>query len=121
MRALPLVVACLAAPAQPARNTADILNRTRARLLETLDHLPKYPCMQSLDRTVYLRPVAWPSCGSVAVAGLASQLELSSRDRLNLDVAVTSTGREIYSWSGAAQFQAENPARIIGPGAIGTG
>jgi hypothetical protein len=95
--------------------------RARTKLLETLSRLPRYTCMQSLYRSVYRRAVQWPSCDGPAPGLPDSELQLESTDRLNLDIAVSSNGREIYSWAGAEKFQTEDVVRIIGTGAIGTG
>ncbi len=125
MRAAVLVVAALTACAQPQTDPGEVLHRARARILETIDRLPKYTCVQTVNRSSYERRHPYRSCRDVParqeIVYSDSDLSLVATDRLRLDVAVSDTGREIFSWAGADRFESGSIPQIIGGGVIGTG
>jgi hypothetical protein len=109
---------------QDEQNPRDLLLRIRDRLKQTVDRLPKYLCTQTVDRREY-RPVLSEPVSSCA--RLLDQrkspdwiVELSSSDRLHLDVAV-STGNEMYSWAGTGRFDDADLTDLVPHGAVSTG
>jgi len=102
-----------------------LLRQARTRIAEDLAKLPKYTCVQSIQRARYelfygTRP---KRCGEVAKSRGAreqARLLLVWTDRFKLDVTV-SEGTEIFSWAGARQFQSEDVQDIIGGGLTGSG
>jgi len=100
-----------------------LLNQARAKILENIKRLPKYTCLQTVQR---FRFEAFPrvrvsSCGYVQDRMKAQpSMKLAWTDRFKLDVTV-SEGAEIFSWAGAQQFQSEYVEKIVGGGMTGTG
>ncbi len=94
-----------------------LIESTRAQVLSDLQKLPKYTCVQTVNRARYefvnnvpgrcvidprmARPLAW-------------------MDRYKLDVTI-SENAEIFSWAGARRFEAEDAQDIVGGGLTGTG
>jgi len=104
---------------------AALLDRARAKIVENIERLPKYTCLQTVHRSRFqlFRAVQVSSCGQVTVSSAAKirpQLLLAWTDRFKLDVTV-SDGAEIFSWAGARQFQSEDVEKIVGAGMAGTG
>lgn len=102
-----------------------LLNQARAKIVENIQRLPKYSCLQTVHRSRFqLFPaVKVTSCGPAAISTVAKirpQLMLAWTDRFKLDVTV-SDGAEIFSWAGARQFQSEDLEKIVGAGMAGTG
>jgi len=116
-----VLLAAVTLAAQTPSAPADLLARVRARLAPALDHLPDYTCVQTLDRRHFERTVAWRSCQGLDANQDPSKLVLVTSDRLRLDVAVTTSGREIYSWAVAREFGSERLQDLVGTGALGTG
>jgi hypothetical protein len=101
---------------------AALLNQARAKIVENVEKLPKYTCIQMVHRS---RHEAFPAvrvsgCGYVLDPDFAQRLWLSWTDRFKLDVTV-SQGAEIFSWVGARRFQSEDVDQIVGGGMTGTG
>jgi hypothetical protein len=100
-----------------------LLNQARAKVLENLERLPKYTCLQTVRRS---RFEAFPTvrangCGPAeGWAKLQQRLALVWTDRFKLDVTI-SQGAEIFSWAGARRFQSEDVQEIVGGGMTGTG
>jgi len=102
-----------------------LLNQARAKILENIQRLPKYTCLQTVQRSRFeMYPAARViSCGRVEIPSAAKiqpRLMLAWTDRFKLDVTV-SDGAEIFSWPGARQFQSEDVEKIVGAGMAGTG
>ena len=99
-----------------------LLNKARAKILENTRRLPKYTCVQSVQRSRFEEPPAIhvKGCDAVESPGMATRMILFWADRLKLDVTV-SAGQEIFSWVGARTFQSGDLEDIIGGGMTGTG
>ena len=118
MRALPsLLLAAAVLHAQPAD---EILALARHKIIDALDRLPKYTCVETLNRDYFKRTAPWPTC-SGPPPDEPSVLERSFTDRFRLDVTVTAEGREIYSWAGAREFDANSLKQLVARGAVSTG
>jgi hypothetical protein len=96
----------------------DLLDRVRAKVVDSLKRLPRYMCTETIDRFQFdgSEPVQPGDCernGNRAN-------HLVSSDRLRLDVAV-GTDAEMFSWTGALQFDDHDLRDIVQEGAISTG
>ena len=108
---------------QTAPDPADVLRRARANINAATARLPKYACVQTIDRAYYAPAMpnhGDPSCGQMAADKKKNPLRLDVSDRLRLDVA-QGEEREIDSWAGAARFDTADIGRIVNRGPIGTG
>ncbi len=101
----------------------ELFNKVRARVLDDVSHVPRYTCVQTVNRAQY-RPQysEKSSCRSIIAARrqLASPGYLIVRDRLRLDVAVVD-GAETFSWAGARQFETSHVDELVKSGATGSG
>lgn len=108
---------------QTALDPADVLRRARANINAATARLPKYACVQTIDRAYYAPAMpnhGDPSCGQMAADKKKNPLRLDVSDRLRLDVA-QGEEREIDSWAGAGRFDTADIDRIVNRGPIGTG
>ncbi len=102
----------------------DLLRRVRARVLDDVSRVPRYTCVQTVDRSRYI-PVQARKPESCSYVSAARKQLLSPgypvwRDRLRLDVAVVK-GSEIFSWAGAGRFETGHIDDLVPTGAAGTG
>ncbi|SPF42599.1 conserved hypothetical protein [Candidatus Sulfopaludibacter sp. SbA4] len=102
-----------------------LLQQARAKIVESVEKLPKYTCVQTVHRSrfevFYGRKAS--GCGHVEEAGAANRgpmVLLAWRDQFKLDVTI-SQGTEIFSWAGAQVFQSADVQEIVGGGLTGTG
>jgi hypothetical protein len=115
--------------ASTAASTADpepqeLFRQVRARVLDDVSHVPRYTCVQTVNRAQF-RPQygARPAgCRSLIAARkqFSSPGYLIVRDRLRLDVAVVD-GAETFSWAGARQFETSHVDDLVKSGATGSG
>lgn len=103
-------------------DSAALLDQARAKIVENVEKLPKYTCIQSVHRA---RQETFPAlqvsgCGYVQDPSIVQHMWVAWTDQFKLDVTV-SRGTEIFSWVGARQFQSEEINRIVGGGMTGTG
>jgi hypothetical protein len=100
----------------------ELLDRTRANVVDNLKRYPRYVCVQTVTRSEYQLPPAGSSCASVLAnrdRKIANRI-LRWHDRLRLDVAVGEQS-DMYSWAGASQFQSEDVSQIVAHGTSGSG
>ena len=99
-----------------------LLNQARARIVENTKKLPKYTCVQSVQRSRFdaIPAIRVSDCGYVQDPQIEPRLMLAWTDRFKLDVTI-SQGEEIFSWVGAQRFQSEDVDKIVGGGMTGTG
>ena len=86
--------------------------------------MPRYVCVETIDRSYFSRkepPESPPSCEQIAVDRKKGRysLKLDATDRLRVSVAVPQ-GREIFSWTGIAPYS-HGVEDILQAGPIGTG
>ncbi|MBZ5622508.1 MAG: hypothetical protein LAQ69_27805 [Acidobacteriia bacterium] len=110
---------------QAARDPDDVLSQVRAKLRSMTERLPKYTCVQTVERRYFKHgdhKGAGPSCDQIIGDRKAGRykLQLYATDRLRLDVA-EAEGREIVSWAGAGKFDSRTVDEIVGEGPTGTG
>lgn len=106
---------------------ANVLLRAKAKVAERSAKLPRYTCMEDVER-YYYRPVGRTLPG--ACSALITQrpepsvnlsLRLSASDRLRMNVALVDNN-EIYSWAGASRFGDDDSIeKLVRGGPIGTG
>jgi hypothetical protein len=100
----------------------EILVQLRAKVLDTVRSLPKFMCTETVERYRYRsdfrRHLA--ACDQPSTGDFAPKRELSSSDRLRLDVAIAPT-REIFSWHGADRFDDRDLLDMVDEGAVSTG
>jgi hypothetical protein len=96
---------------------AALLNHAREKIVENIERLPKYTCLQTVHR---LRFEAVPASRVPSCSGAGHAMMLAWTDRFKLDVTV-SEGAEIFSWAGDQRFQSEYVEKIVGGGMTGTG
>src|SRR5580704_548741 len=129
MRALALLVLSTAGLGR-AQDSSEVLARAREKLLGSIHSLPRYTCIETIDREYFsqLKPRALslteapaPSCKQL-MPRTVDQLPLFLTDRLRLEVAVID-GKEVFSWPGASEFERYVGDVVDGPfgtGAFGT-
>jgi hypothetical protein len=98
-----------------------LLNQARAKIVENIERLPKYTCVQTVRRYRYQAvPAVRVNGCDFNPADIDPRLVATWRDQFKLDVTV-SQGAEIFSWVGAQRFQTEDVQKIVGGGMTGTG
>jgi hypothetical protein len=110
---------------QAARDPDDVLAQVRAKLRSMALRLPRYTCVQTVERSYFKHAEhngPPPSCDQISGDRKMgrNKLQLYASDRLRLDVAVAE-GREIVSWAGAGKFDSRSVDEIVGEGPTGTG
>lgn len=112
-----------AAAVWAAESTAQALfNSVRAKVVENVQKFPRYTCVQTVTRNMYVMPEAGSSCANVIAArgrNLADRRVLW-HDRLRLDVAVGEKS-EMFSWAGASSFESGDITQLVARGASGSG
>jgi hypothetical protein len=115
--------------AATAASTADLeaqelFQKARAKVLENVSRVPRYTCVQTVERAQYrpqygTKPV---NCRAMIAARkqLVSPGYLIRRDRLRLDVAVVD-GAETFSWAGARRLETSHIDELVGSGSTGSG
>ena len=117
-----LVVFLLAAAlyGQTEPDPAEVLKAAQAKVLEAMKRLPKYACIETIER-LYYAPVK-PKHITTPCEETAGEkpMRLTATDRLRLDVA-QGEEYEIYSWPGASHFDLTEIDRIVDRGPFGSG
>src|SRR5580700_3794463 len=106
---------------------ADLLSRASEKVLRSIRRLPKYTCLETIDRTFYvpspeeLRPHAMTEAPADAcLVNRAGHPSLDAKDRLRVEVAEAG-GDEIHSWPGASRFDTRSIGQMIPFGPVSTG
>lgn len=106
-------------------NPKRLLLEVRRTVMLTIERLPKYMCMETVDRTTF-RPqeeIANESCDDLTNRKRQQnpvRVRKYTADRLRLDVAISSND-EMYSWAGENHFQDKSLAALVHGGATSTG
>jgi hypothetical protein len=115
--------------AATAARTADpdpqeLFRQVRARVLDDIGHVPRYTCVQTVNRAQYRPQYGVKPAGCRAMIAARRQLTSSGylivRDRLRLDVAVVD-GAETFAWAGARRFETSHVDDLVTSGATGSG
>ncbi|HWB98774.1 MAG TPA: hypothetical protein VG672_18825, partial [Bryobacteraceae bacterium] len=102
---------------------AALLERARAKIVENIQRLPKYACLQTVhrSRSQTIPSVKMRSCGDWDDrAKMRWPLMLAWTDRFKADVTV-SGGTEVFSWAVPQRFQSEDVEKILSRGMTGSG
>ena len=114
----------LSGSAQQSPDPAAVLQRTGERLLDDLDRMPRYTCVQTITRTYYeAKPVfRRPTCSALIAAHDTRKRtpRILGWDRLRLDVGLVN-GTNVYSWVGAPRFTDDTLDKLAGRGPLGSG
>jgi hypothetical protein len=117
-----LAVATAAGTAEP--EAQELLQKARAKVLENVSRVPRYTCVQTVERAQYRPRYATKPVNCRAMIAARKQLVspgyLIRRDRLRLDVAVVD-GAETFSWAGARRFETSHIDELVASGAAGSG
>lgn len=111
---------------QAAHDPAAVLEEARTRLQAMAHNLEKYVCVETINRSYFLRVEPRKTNASVAPRPACAPLppgdpyQLSSTDRVRLEVTV-SGGAELHSWPGATRFDERNVDDLIRNGPVSTG
>jgi len=104
--------------AQP--DPAALLDQARKKIVENIEKLSNYTCVQTVRRSQYQPLSSDRSSACRDVQAPAEPLILAKTDQFKLDVTV-SNGAEIFSWAGARTFQSSDAQEIVGGGLTGSG
>jgi hypothetical protein len=121
------LIALLAAAACAADSESEkLLKRATERVVANFKSINSYMCIETVQRDYY-RPRAATLPRDCAILmqqrkqpTLDMQLVHTVRDRLRLEVAVSSRG-EIHAWPGASAFNDSGIDHVVREGPIGTG
>jgi len=105
---------------QKAADPAEVLKAAREKVRAAMARLPKYACIETVDRSYYAPSKARHSTTPCEQEGGEKQMRLMASDRLRLDVA-QGEEHEIYSWPGASRFDLTEIDQIVDRGPFGTG
>src|SRR5579872_5714422 len=117
-----LFVFALAAHSQNSRDPGVVLAHAREHILERMERLPNYTCVETVDRS-YLQPVtagATASCEELVLVKNARKLRVTATDRLRLDVRIAG-GNEVVAWAGGNGPGDRAMAEVFESGPFGTG
>ena len=103
IRAWVVIVAAASAVMAQTDSEGELLGRIRQHIEASIAELSDYTCQETMERSI-----STPT----------GQIEF--RERLRLEVLVTSTG-ELFAWPGSADFTAQPIESWISAGAIGNG
>jgi hypothetical protein len=114
----------LLATAALAQDAATALEQARDKVIAESTKLPRYVCVETIDRSYYSRNATAggaPSCEKLVLDRKRGRdsLKLEKTDRLRVAVALRG-GREMYSWTGAAPYT-HGAEDVLNGGPIGTG
>src|SRR5580658_2458066 len=102
----------------------ELFRKVRAKVLDDVSHVPRYTCVQTVNRAQYrLQYAVQPGSCRATIAARTEQAPsgfLIVRDRLRLDVAVVD-GAETFSWAGARRFETSHVDELVKSGATGSG
>ncbi len=117
-----LAVVTAASTADP--DPRELFRTVRAKVLDDVSHVPRYTCVQTVNRSQYRLQLAGQPNNCRATVAARRQLNPSGfllvRDRLRLDVAVVD-GAETFSWAGARRFETSHVDDLVKSGSTGSG
>lgn len=122
MRTSLLLLTVLAAQAQTTPDPTEVFAHARDIVLDRIDRLPNYTCVQTVNRSYFKQGSEPASCDKMIGERIKKppKLQIEATDRLRLDVKV-SEGTEVGSWAGADKFDSRSIVDIVGTGPVGTG
>jgi hypothetical protein len=110
--------------------TSNLLDRARQKVAAGIRGLPKFTCLETVERTYYAPPIERISGKIMTEAPINScdgkrfgkngAPSIDATDRLRLGVTVAG-GDEIYSWAAANSFESRSVFQMVFTGPISTG
>lgn len=101
-----------------------LLDRVRSKVMENMDRLPRYTCVQHIERSRFQEvPPRWRSCGDLLDTHphpVRPAPLLVEKDWLRLDVTVARQA-EIFTWAGGERFETGDVDALVGHGLSGSG
>src|ERR1700682_2952232 len=124
MRSLRLALPWMFVTVTTAGGDPLLLEHVRAKVMENLDRLPRYTCVQHIERSKFQEvPPKRRSCRDLlephSNAGRPAPL-LVSKDWLRLDVTVARLA-DIFTWAGGERFETGDVDELVGYGLSGSG
>ncbi len=123
-RALILLLAVsLATVSRAQPPSEELLQRATARVAANYGKFVSLTCVETIERDYYRprKPPPRTNCPEVMYDRRNEMpMWLSFRDRLRLEVAVSSRG-EIHAWPGSSRFSESSLNALVGHGPLGTG
>jgi hypothetical protein len=112
----------------PAEDASALLGPAREKVLDSIHRLPKYTCLETIDRAYYAlasvkhRPHMMTEVppATACIGNGAGHLSLAAKDRVRVEVAAAGGG-EIHSWPGASRFDTRPFDQMISFGPLSTG
>lgn len=124
MRVTLLLLSAAALFGQTAPDPSEVLESAREKIHAAMKRLPKYACLQTIDRTYLAPPATYSpkaSCDQINADLKKGRkpLHLESTDRLRLEVAHGVDG-EIHAYPAASRFDLTEIDQIVDSGPFGT-
>jgi hypothetical protein len=125
MRMIVFLVASAVCAQDAHDDPTDMLVQARQKLLAKISTLNKYTCVQTVDRSYFVRDEATPrpSCDQISATRKKRfyKLKLDHTDRMRLEVSLP-YAQEIFSWTDSGHFESLSLNELIdyGPNATGT-
>lgn len=114
-------------------DTSGLLAQASEKVLSSLHRLPKYTCLETVERAYYVLPFyvlerekhATPTMTEAppvasCLESHAGELILDATDRVRVEVAAAG-GREIHSWPAASHFDTGPFDQLVPSGPLSTG
>jgi hypothetical protein len=100
----------------------EILSRARKEIAATMQRVPRYSCVQTIDRSYFTRAASnrIPATGCDDAAKGHASLRLDATDRVRLEVA-EGPNAEMHAWPGAAKFETNGIDDLVSRGPVATG
>jgi hypothetical protein len=116
-----MLAGAIALAAQTTEDPSDILSRARYEIVAAMRRLPKYTCVETIDRSYYVRstPLVCDRESAERKTGRAST-RLRLTDRVRIEVA-QGEGQQMQSWPGADAFAKGEIDQLIDRGPSSTG
>ena len=115
------------ATSEHSEDASSLLTRASEKVLNSIRRLPKYTCLETINRAYYVPPREKHSPHmmteyhpATACVGNPGHLSLEAEDRLRVEVAAAE-GHEIHSWPGASRFDTCCIDRLVPFGPLSTG
>ncbi len=124
LRSCLVLLAAVTAASTADPDPQELFRKVRAKVLDDVSHVPRYTCVQTVNRAQYrLQYAVQPgSCRATIAARQQPNPSgfLIVRDRLRLDVAVVD-GAETFSWAGARRLETSHVDDLVKSGTTGSG
>jgi hypothetical protein len=120
-----LATSAVSQSAEPRTDSTPLFQKVRTRLLTDVNRLPRYTCLQNIQRHFYhvrFQEQEKEACTAIIrkYGARKHELPLTSWDRLRLDVTI-GDAREIHSWPGVSEFNENEIRKLVGGGPFGGG